>query len=88
MFSRVVELREILMDTMLSSVHLSDHQWTHFTELLDVLTLPFLVTKRLQKEDLTPGTFLRDWCFLEHSLSNKSAVLAKESVLPRKCSIH
>jgi hypothetical protein len=58
MVRRLFDLKPFLEDTDNPSVLLTESQWRNVSSLEAVLVHPSAVTKKLQAEDSTPGTFL------------------------------
>ncbi|XP_039441388.1 uncharacterized protein LOC120422101 [Culex pipiens pallens] len=61
MIQRLIELRPILDDLDNESVMMNQSQWDKAENLVNILKLPYLITKKMQAEDLTPGQFFHDW---------------------------
>ena len=49
-------------------MHLSPHQWDQLEDLKDLLERSFVLTKKMQLEDLTPGYFFRFDFYILHML--------------------
>lgn len=69
MVKRLLELKTFLEDLDNQSVSLTKRQWDQTEKLESVLSYPYVVTLKLQAEDLTPGTFLLEWKSLMHQLN-------------------
>ena len=73
MINRLLQLKGIIQDyaAAASELHASGSTWASMKIIAEVLELPYLVTVRLQSIELTPGTFLMEWCKLRKQLQTK-----------------
>ena len=80
MIKRLLELRNSIEELGVFSpeFHLSTAIWSSLNKLLSVLEGPYAVTLKLQADDLTSGVFMKEWCFLKHTLRGKQTSLALE----------
>nr|XP_039273925.1 uncharacterized protein LOC120347876 [Styela clava] len=89
MIQRLLEIKNSLIDMANPDITLTDLQWRQTHQLEELLREPYLVTKRLQAQDLTPGSFYKEWKNLIYKLSQSSSIIAdaiKASMLRRaKC---
>jgi hypothetical protein len=75
MVRRLLDLKPFLEDDD-PSVLLTERQWRNISQLEAVLALPSAVTKKLQAEDSTPGTFQREWKILIFYLSKAGGLIS------------
>jgi hypothetical protein len=61
-------------------LQLTTSQWVQTQELRDMLYKCYLVTKKFQLEDLTPGYFFRKWTGLVLVLEDHGGLIASEIV--------
>ena len=61
MIERILQLKSILSDMANPDLTMSDDHWEQVENLKEILSYPFLVTKKLQCSNLTPGSFLKEW---------------------------
>ena len=62
-------------------LHLTAPQWRQAQELKDeIMKKGFIVTKKLQLEDLTPGYFFRKWSGLRNVLQVNGSIIAERIV--------
>lgn len=70
MINRLLQLKGIIQDyaASASELHASESTWTSMKSIVKVLELPYLVKVRLHSVELTPGTYLMEWCKLRKQL--------------------
>ena len=61
MVSRLLELKDAILELSLSEVHFSDYEWVELARLVDILRVPYDATLQFQSENLTPGQCYLDW---------------------------
>ena len=76
MVKKLIELRPFLEDIDNQSLSLTTSQWQSAIELEKLLQLPYIVTKKLQDEDLTAGEIMCEWKKLIFDLSKKGGAIA------------
>ena len=74
MIERVLELKPFLVEMAVPD--LTDEEWEGVHQLASVLKRPFLATKVLQSDNLTPGAFLKEWKALIYHLPRLGGELA------------
>jgi hypothetical protein len=84
MIQDLLDLKPFLVDMANPDLTLRERQWTEVTELEGLLCCPYTVTKKLQAEDLTPGTFLKEWKNLIFRLSQAGGQIADGIVASMK----
>jgi hypothetical protein len=77
MVRRLLDLKTFLEDIDNPNVLLTESQWRNFSQLEAVLAHRSAVTKKLQAEDLTPGTFLWEWKNLIFHLSKAGGFISE-----------
>ena len=75
MVKRLLELTSFLENIDNPSLALTEGQWKSAIELEELLQLPYIVTKKLQAEDLTAGKFSFDWKKLIFNLNKKGGII-------------
>ena len=60
MIERILQLKFILSDMANPDLTMSDAHWEQVENLKEILSYPFLLTKKLQCSNLTPGSFLEE----------------------------
>ena len=60
MIERILQLKSILSDMANPDLTMSDAHWEQVKNLKEILSYPFLVTKKLQCSNLTPGSLLKE----------------------------
>ena len=78
MIKRILQLKSILSDMANPDLTMSDAHWEQVENLKEILSYPFLVTKKLQCSNLTPGLFLKEWKMLIFRLIQNGGPLAEE----------
>ena len=78
MIERILQLKSILSDMANPDLTMSDDHWEQVENLKEILSYPFLVTKKLQCSNLTPGSFLKEWKMLIFRLTQNGGPLAEE----------
>lgn len=81
MIERLIELKAYIVDLDNNDITLTDSQWMQTEELASVLHFPYKSTLIMQKEDLTPGNFYKEWKKLLFSLEKSNNSIAKDIVL-------
>jgi hypothetical protein len=76
MIQRILELKDVLID--IPDVSMTDAQWRQTEELEKLLRVPFLATKNMQKANLTPGEFLKEWRNVIFQLDKIGGLIAVE----------
>ena len=74
----ILQLKSILLDMANPDLTMSDAHWEQVENLKEILSYPFLVTKKLQCSNLTPGSFLKKWKMLIFCLTQNGGPLAEE----------
>jgi hypothetical protein len=84
MVERVLELKAFVHESVEifeKHLHLTAPQWRQAQELKDeIMKKGFIVTKKLQLEDLTPGYFFRKWSGLRNVLQVNGSLIAERIV--------
>jgi hypothetical protein len=84
MVERVLELKTFVHESVEifeKHLHLTAPQWRQAQELKDeIMKKGFIVTKKLQLEDLTPGYFFRKWSGLRNVLQVNGSLIAERIV--------
>lgn len=70
MIKRLLELKTFFADMDNPNLSLTETQWEQATTLENILYRPYILTKKLQTEDLTPGAFFFEWRNLIYQLSS------------------
>ncbi|XP_077975500.1 uncharacterized protein LOC144431349 [Styela clava] len=76
MIQRLLEIKNSLIDMANPDITLTDLQWRQTHQLEELLREPYLVPKRLQAQDLTPGSSYKEWKNLIYKLSQSSSIIA------------
>lgn len=87
MIKRLLEIKSNLIDMAHPDITLTEFQWKQAEELEALLLHPFLLTKKLQEQELTPGSFYKEWKNLVFRLSQTGGIIAdgiKDSMLIRE----
>lgn len=61
-----------------SDYNLSPYVWEELKNLADLLAKPYAVTIRLQKQDITPGEFMKQWCNLKYDFEKNGGKIAMD----------
>jgi hypothetical protein len=81
MVERVLELKGFVNESVEifnKNLQLTAPQWRQAQELKDLLQKSYLVTKKLQLDDLTPGYFFRKWKGLRDVFQVHDSIIAGE----------
>jgi len=78
MLQRLLELKSCLIDMANPDVSLTDQQWKQVQEIESLLQHLYAVTKNLQSNDLTPGSFFKQWKMILFRLSQTDGSLARD----------
>ena len=87
MIQRLLEIKDSLVDMAHPDISMTESQWKQVEELETLLRLLYLVTKKLQVADLTPGLFYKQWKGLIFTLSKADCMIAdaiKSSMMHRE----
>jgi len=87
MIERVVELKKHIMelgDIGNVQLRLTTKQWEQAEELKNLLEKAFIVTKKLQLDDLTPGYFYRKWTGLKLVLKHNGGMITQSILASMK----
>jgi hypothetical protein len=83
MVERVLELKAFVHESVEiyeKHLQLTAPQWRQAQDLKELLKKGYIVTKKLQLEDLTPGYFFRKWSGLRDVLQVNSSIIAEKIV--------
>ena len=83
MVERVLELKAFVHESVEiyeKHLQLTAPQWRQAQDLKELLKKGFIVTKKLQLEDLTPGYFFRKWSGLRDVLQVNGSIIAEKIV--------
>ena len=57
---------------------MSEEHWKQVAQLENLLHVPFIVTKKLQTSDLTPGQLFKEWKALIYPLTEIKGFIADD----------
>ena len=78
MIERILELKSILSDMANHDLTMSNVQWDQVKSLKELLYYPYIVTKKLQCSNLTPGSFIKEWNMLIFRMTQIGGLIAEE----------
>ena len=78
MIRLLLELKEVLVNIASSDITFTEQQWHQAEELESLLKEPFLLTKKMQGEDITRDTFIKEFRKLSHIIKKNGGLLAEK----------
>ncbi len=82
MLQKLVRLKPAIMQLSEfgtnEKLQMSSYQWAQAKELADMLEKSYIVSKKMQLEDLTAGYFLRQWTGLKWVLEENGGLIARD----------
>ena len=80
MIKHLLELREGIKELCVLAPELLilSTMWFSLEELQSVLEVPYILTVKLQAENITSGVFMKEWCSLKRTMCRKETKLAAE----------